>query len=92
MLAFVGYLTLSGVIAGSADAMTIKATKFAISGTIPVVGGILSGIGVGYSVQVANYVGARDEYRARRTIVQAILAVLVVGFGFLCPGKNRKIF
>lgn len=42
MLAFVGYLTLSGVIAGSADAMTIKATKFAISGTIPVVGGILS--------------------------------------------------
>lgn len=47
------------------------------------VGGILSGIGVGYSVQVANSVGARDEYRARRTIVQAILAVLVVGFGFL---------
>lgn len=42
MLAFVGYLTLSGVIAGSADAMTIKAAKFAISGTIPVVGGILS--------------------------------------------------
>ncbi len=42
MLTFVGYLTLSGVIAGSADAMTIKATKFAISGTIPVVGGILS--------------------------------------------------
>lgn len=42
MLVFVGYLTLSGVIAGSADAMTIKAAKFAISGTIPVVGGILS--------------------------------------------------
>lgn len=42
MLAFVGYLSVSGVVAGSADAMTIKATKFAISGTIPVVGGILS--------------------------------------------------
>lgn len=42
MLAFVGYLSLSGVIAGSADAATIKATKFAISGAIPVVGGILS--------------------------------------------------
>lgn len=42
MLAFVGYLSLSGVVAGSADAATIKATKFAISGTIPVVGGILS--------------------------------------------------
>lgn len=42
MLAFVGYLSVSGVVAGSADAATIKATKFAISGTIPVVGGILS--------------------------------------------------
>lgn len=47
------------------------------------VGGILSGIGVGYSVQVANSVGARDEQKARRAIVQALLAVLIVGFGFL---------
>ena len=42
MLVFVGYLTASGVVAGTADAATIKAAKFAISGTIPVVGGILS--------------------------------------------------
>ena len=42
MLVFVGYLTVSGVVAGSADAMTVKAAKFAISGAIPVVGGILS--------------------------------------------------
>lgn len=47
------------------------------------VGGILSGVGVGYSVQVANSVGARDEVRARRVIVQALLAALVIGFGFL---------
>jgi len=42
MTLFVGYLSVSGVIAGSADAATVKATKFAISGAIPVVGGILS--------------------------------------------------
>ncbi len=42
MLAFVGYLTASGVIAGTADAASVKAAKFAISGAIPVVGGILS--------------------------------------------------
>lgn len=47
------------------------------------VGGILSGAGVGYSVQVANAVGARDEIRARRVIVQALLAALIIGFGFL---------
>lgn len=42
MLVFVGYLSLSGVVSGSADAMTIKTAKFAISGAIPVVGGIIS--------------------------------------------------
>ncbi len=42
LMAFVGYLTVSGVIAGHTDAATIKATKFALSSTIPVVGGILS--------------------------------------------------
>lgn len=41
-LAFVGYLTASGVVAGTVDAATVKAAKFAISGAIPVVGGILS--------------------------------------------------
>lgn len=42
VLAFVGYLTVSGVIAGSADAVTLKAAKMTISGMVPVVGGILS--------------------------------------------------
>lgn len=42
LLLFVGYLTVSGAVAGSADAVTIKAAKFAMSGMVPVVGGILS--------------------------------------------------
>lgn len=42
LLAFVGYLTVSGVIAGTTDAITIKATKFTVSSVVPVVGGILS--------------------------------------------------
>ena len=42
MMVFVGYLTASGVVTGTADAATLKAAKFAISGAIPVVGGILS--------------------------------------------------
>lgn len=42
MTAFVGYLTASGVVAGAADAAAVKAARFAISGAIPVVGGILS--------------------------------------------------
>lgn len=42
MMAFVGYLTISGVIAGAADVIAIKATKFTVSSIVPVVGGILS--------------------------------------------------
>ena len=42
LVAFVSYLTVSGVIAGTADALTLKAAKMTISGMVPVVGGILS--------------------------------------------------
>ena len=42
LLAFVGYLTVSGVIAGTTDAAAVKAAKFAVSSAVPVVGGILS--------------------------------------------------
>ena len=39
---FTGYLTISGVISGTADASAVKAAKLAISGVVPVVGKILS--------------------------------------------------
>lgn len=39
---FTGYMTITGVISGSADAMAVKATKLTISGMVPVVGSILS--------------------------------------------------
>ena len=42
LVAFWGYLTVSGVIAGSADALSVKTAKMAISGMVPVVGGVLS--------------------------------------------------
>lgn len=42
LLIFVGYLNLSGVISGGADAATVKAAKFTISNLVPVVGGVIS--------------------------------------------------
>lgn len=42
MVAFVGYLSISGVVSGSADAISVKTAKMAISGMVPVVGGVLS--------------------------------------------------
>ena len=39
---FTGYLSVTKVISGTVDASTIKATKLAISGAVPVVGGLIS--------------------------------------------------
>ena len=39
---FTGYITVSGVISGTADAAAVKAAKLTISGVVPIVGGILS--------------------------------------------------
>ncbi len=41
--------------------------------------GILIGVGVGYSVQVSNSVGAKDPERVKKVIRQAFLAALVCG-------------
>lgn len=40
--AFSAYLSITGVIGGTADANAVKATKAAVSGMVPVVGGIIS--------------------------------------------------
>ena len=39
---FMGYISITGVISGTADQTAIKATKLTISGMVPVVGGMLS--------------------------------------------------
>jgi len=39
---FTGYMGITGVVSGSADAAALKAAKLTISGVVPVVGGILS--------------------------------------------------
>ncbi len=39
---FTGFMSITGVVTGTADAATVKATKMTISGMVPVVGGILS--------------------------------------------------
>lgn len=42
LLAFTLYLTVSGIFAASVDSASIRVTKAAISGTVPVVGGIIA--------------------------------------------------
>lgn len=39
---FTAYMTITGVVSGSVDASAVKAAKIAISGSVPVIGGIIS--------------------------------------------------
>lgn len=39
---FTGYMSITGIVSGTTDAATLKATKLAISGAVPVVGNIIS--------------------------------------------------
>ena len=63
---------------GSLGAQSTAAVSV-VSSSIWLINGILAGIGVGYSVQVANAVGAQDHKRARAVIRQGALAVGFIG-------------
>ena len=39
---FTAYLTIAGSVSGSVDRMALKTAKFAVSGAVPVVGGVIS--------------------------------------------------
>ena len=72
---FTGYISITGIISGTADQTAVKAAKLTISGMVPVVGGILSdaseAVLVGAGV-VKNSVGLYGLF--------AILAITIVPF------------
>lgn len=78
---FTGYISLSGIISGTADQTALKAAKLTISGMVPVVGGILSDASetvlVGAAV-VKNAVG-----------ISGLLGIIAVTIGpFITTGIN----
>ncbi|MBQ4642349.1 MAG: stage III sporulation protein AE [Oscillospiraceae bacterium] len=78
---FTGYISITGVVSGAVDASAIKAAKLAISGVVPVVGGILS------DASEAVLVGAGVMKSAAG--IYGILAVIAVCIGpFLQIGSR----
>ena len=73
LVSFVDTAMVGALGATATAAVAINATS------IWLINGILAGVGVGYSVQVANAIGARDDSRARAVMRQGVLAVIVVG-------------
>ena len=70
---FTGYMGITGIVSGSADAAALKATKLTISGVVPVVGNILS------DASEAVLVGAGVMKSAAG--IYGLLAILAVCIG-----------
>lgn len=78
---FTGYMALTGVLSGTADASALKATKAAISTVVPVVGGILSNASEAVLISAGLAKNAAGIY--------GILAILAVFAGpFLQIGAH----
>lgn len=96
---FTGYMGITGVVSGTTDAAALKATKLAISGMVPVIGGILSdtseAVLVGAGV-VKNAVGVYGLLSVLavwispflRIGVQYILLKGVFGLSSIFPAKQ----
>ena len=72
---FTGYMSITGVVSGSADASMIKATKLTISGSVPVVGSILSDASETILVSAGIMKNTAGVYG-----VLAIVSILIVPF------------
>lgn len=70
---FTGYMGITGVVSGSADASAVKAAKLAISGVVPVVGSIISDASETILVSAGVMKNAAGVY--------GLLAILAMGIG-----------
>lgn len=70
---FMTYMSITGVVSGTTDAVALKATKFTISNVVPVVGGILSDASEAVLVSASLARNAAGIY--------GILAILAIFLG-----------
>ncbi len=80
---YTGYIAVTGVVSGSADAAAIKATKLTISGAVPVVGGILSDASEAILVSASIAKNAAGVYGILALISICILPFLQIGSHYL---------
>ena len=82
---FTGYISITGVVSGTADQTALRATKLTIAGMVPVVGGILS------DASEAVLVGAGTIKNAAG--IYGLLAILALAIGpFIRIGIHYLLF
>ena len=80
---FTGYVSITGVVAGSTDKTALKAAKLTISGAVPVVGGIISDASEALLVSAGMVKNSVGIYGLWVTIALAIGPFLRIGVHYL---------
>ena len=80
---FTGYMGITGIVSGTADAAAVKATKIAISGAVPVVGGILSDASEAVLVGAGVMKSAAGVYGLLATLSVCVGPFLKIGARYL---------
>lgn len=83
LYAFTGFMTITGVISGTADALAVKATKLTISSMIPVVGGILSDASETVLVSASLLKNAAGVYGMLAILSVCLMPFLKIGCQYL---------
>lgn len=80
---FTGYISITGVISGTADQTALKAAKITISGMVPVVGGILSDASETVLVGAGIVKNAAGIYGLIAILVVTIVPFLTIAIHYL---------
>ena len=80
---FTGYLGITKVISGTTDAAALKAAKLAISGTVPVVGGIISDASEAILVSTGIMKNAAGVYGILAIIAICLVPFLTIGVQYI---------
>lgn len=83
LYAFTGYISITGVLSGTADAAALKAAKLTISGMVPVVGGILSDASEAVLVGAGLVRNAAGIYGLLASAALCVRPFLQIGIQFL---------
>ena len=78
---FAGFLTIQGISAGKYDSISLKATRYAMKNSIPLIGGYLSD-GLDYvllsGVLIKNAVGVASLLLLAATIIAPIIKIVII--------------
>ena len=83
LYSFTGYMGITGVVSGTADAAALKVTKMAISGMVPVVGGLMADASESVLVSASVLKNAAGIYGIIALIAVWIAPFLEIGVQYL---------